>query len=91
MGVFSDGELTPEERGELSPEQRIGFLEKRVENLRKAEVHFWDSALLALSQIHTIVEVLQAEGIIEAGELEEMRQKTLEAIKRIEKAKDNGG
>ena len=85
------GELSPEEREELPLEVRIKFLERRVESLAKAEKHFWDSSLFVLSQIHTIVEVLEGKGIVEASELEEMRRTTLEAIKRIEKAKDNGG
>lgn len=92
MGFFNaDKEgLSPEEREELSTEERIGFLEKRVELLRNAEEHFWDAATFTLSQIHTIIQVLEKKKVVEAGELEEMRHKTLEAIKRIERAAGNG-
>jgi len=81
MGFFSEG---------LSLKQRIRFLEERVEILSKSEDNLFDSTLFALSQIHTIVEVLKGKGIVEASELEEMRQKTLEVMKRVEKAKGNG-
>ena len=82
MGFFS---------GELSPEERIRFLEERVEILSKSEGHLWDSAMFAISKIHAITLALEGGGIVEAGELEEMRVKTLEALKRLEKAKGNGG
>ena len=78
------------DKGGLSPEERIRFLEERVEILSKFEGHLFDSAMFALSKIHAIALALEGGGIVEAGELEEMRQKTLEAMKRIEKAKDNG-
>ena len=77
--------------GELSPEEQFRFLEKRVEILRKAEECLWNSTMSALSQIHTIILALEKKGIVEASELEEMRNKTLETIRRVEKAKDNGG
>ena len=93
MGFFSGdkGELTPEEREALSPEERIRFLEERVEILSKFEGNLFDATFFALSRIHAIVEVLKGKGIVEASELEEMRVKTLEALKRLEKAKGNGG
>ena len=51
----------------------------------------WGSIMFALSQIHTITLALQEKGIVGASEWEEMRNKTLEAIRRVEKVKDNGG
>ena len=84
-------ELSPEEREELSTEERIKFLEEKVELLRKAEEHFWDAAIFTLFQIHTITLALQEKGVVGASELEETRNKTLEAIRRVEKVKDNGG
>ena len=90
MDVFSDGELTPEEREKLPLEDRIRFLEKRVETMSKFEESLFDSTLLALSQIHTIVEVLQAEGIVEGRELEALRLKNLETIRLLVAARGNG-
>ena len=81
MGFFSE---------ELSPEQRLRILERRVELLIKAEEHLWDSAMFAISKIHAITLALEGGGIVEAGELEEMRVKTLEALKCLERARGNG-
>jgi len=92
VGFFSGDkvELSPEERAELSLEERVYFLEKTVAALTKSEKHFWDAAILALTQIHVIVEVLEKKGLVGATELEEMRQKNLEAMRRIERSGGNG-
>ena len=84
MGSFSA------DKGELSPEERIRFLEERVEILSEFEGHLFDSAMFALSKIHAIALALEGGGIVEAGEFEAMRRTTLEPMRRLEKAKGNG-
>ncbi len=89
---FSSGEP------KVTTEERIKQPKEEVRALREVNYRLWQYIIAALSYTSTFSVILEEKGIVEAGEVEGLREKIDKAtdglmarIKLIEKGKSNGG
>ena len=80
---FFGGEPSPEERGELSPEERIGLIEREVERLKEYCLTVGDCFAHMDARLNNLTAFLLGKGILNEADLDDIKN-TEEEVARLE-------